>query len=47
VGWEHSMKNELIVAEFKNLPRAKALARLREVIETFGLDPLVPRFAAP
>ncbi|MGL4231759.1 MAG: class I SAM-dependent methyltransferase, partial [Casimicrobium sp.] len=46
VGWEHSMKNELIVAEFKNLPRAKALARLREVIETFGLDPLVPRFAA-
>jgi hypothetical protein len=45
VGWEHSMKNELIVAEFKNLPRAKGEARLREVLSMFGLDELAPRFA--
>jgi Methyltransferase domain len=47
VGWEHSMKNELIVAEFRNLPRAKAEARLREVLATFGLEQLAPRFASP
>jgi Methyltransferase domain len=45
VGWEHSMKNELIVAEFKNLSRAKGEARLREVLATFGLDSMQERFA--
>jgi Methyltransferase domain len=45
VGWEHSMKNELIVAEFKNLPRSKGEARLRDVLSTFGLNELAPRFA--
>jgi hypothetical protein len=45
VGWEHSMKNELIVAEFKNLPRTKHEARLRDVLSTFGLNELAPRFA--
>jgi hypothetical protein len=45
VGWEHSMKNELIVAEFKNLPRAKGEARLSEVLTTFGLSALHDRFA--
>jgi hypothetical protein len=44
VGWEHSMKNELIIAEFKNLPRAKGQTRLREVIETFGLSNVSARF---
>jgi Methyltransferase domain len=45
VGWEHSMKNELIVAEFKNLPRAKGESRLQEILTTFGLSELAPRFA--
>jgi hypothetical protein len=45
VGWEHSMKNELIIAEFKNLSRTKGEDRLREVIETFGLSAMVKRFA--
>jgi hypothetical protein len=44
VGWEHSMKNELIIAEFKNLSRAKGEARLREVIETFALQTVATRF---
>ena len=33
VGWEHSMKNELIVASYKNLPRARAAQRLSEVLQ--------------
>ncbi len=40
VGWEHSMKNELILAEFKNLPQAKARARLENTLKTFGLTAL-------
>ncbi len=44
VGWEHSMKNELIIAEFKNLPRAKGQAKLNDVIDTFGLGALAGRF---
>ncbi|GAA5785297.1 class I SAM-dependent methyltransferase [Chitiniphilus shinanonensis] len=46
VGWEHSMKNELIVAEYKDLPRAKAQARLDELLDTLGLDALRQRFGA-
>jgi hypothetical protein len=45
VGWEHSMKNELIVAEFKNLSRAKGETRLQEVLATFGLSMLAERFS--
>lgn len=44
VGWEHSMKNELIIAQFKNLPRKKATERLAEVLKTFGLDGFHGRF---
>jgi Xaa-Pro aminopeptidase len=32
VGWEHSMKNELIIATNKNLPRRRPAERLREVL---------------
>ncbi|MEO7253574.1 MAG: SAM-dependent methyltransferase [Casimicrobium sp.] len=46
VGWEHSMKNELIIAQFKNLPRKAATDRLKEVLSTFGLDGMRERFAA-
>ena len=44
VGWEHSMKNELIVATYKNLPRRKSAERLRELLIMFGLEALESRF---
>jgi ABC-type nitrate/sulfonate/bicarbonate transport system ATPase subunit len=47
VGWEHSMKNELIVAQYKNLPRRKAGERLNEMLEMFGLAELKERFFVP
>ena len=46
VGWEHSMKNELIIAQFKNLPRKKPTDRLEEVLATFGLEGMRERFGA-
>lgn len=45
VGWEHSMKNELIIARYKNLPRRKAAERLDKVLEEVGLEELRERFA--
>jgi Methyltransferase domain len=45
VGWEHSMKNELIIAGFKDLPRARPAKRLQELLEKFGLTELHERFA--
>ncbi len=47
VGWEHSMKNELIVATRKEGPRAKAAQRLREVLTTLGLQEMESRFWLP
>ncbi len=47
VGWEHSMKNELIVAQYRNLPRRKPSERLDEILEMFGLAELHERFFAP
>ncbi len=44
VGWEHSMKNELIIAQFKNLPRKAASERLKEVLAAFGLSGMRERF---
>ncbi len=44
VGWEHSMKNELIIASFKNLPRQKPARRLQEVLATLGLEQMGQRF---
>jgi len=44
VGWEHSMKNELIVATYKNLPRQRAAERLHEMLETLGLQEMSGRF---
>lgn len=46
VGWEHSMKNELIIASYKNLPRQRAAERLREMLQTLGLEELGGRFFA-
>lgn len=44
VGWEHSMKNELIIAEYKNLPRQRAATRLQEVLQQTGLQSMQRRF---
>jgi hypothetical protein len=44
VGWEHSMKNELIIATYKNLPRKRPAERLKEVLETVGLQEMNQRF---
>ncbi|MEK6663619.1 MAG: SAM-dependent methyltransferase [Pseudomonadota bacterium] len=44
VGWEHSMKNELIIAKYKNLPRKRPAQRLHEVLETLGLEEMRQRF---
>ncbi|HEU4843052.1 MAG TPA: SAM-dependent methyltransferase [Burkholderiaceae bacterium] len=44
VGWEHSMKNELIIATYKNLPRSRPTERLQEVLETLGLEEMGNRF---
>ncbi|QJE01309.1 SAM-dependent methyltransferase [Massilia forsythiae] len=44
VGWEHSMKNELIVATYKDLPRRRPAERLREVLAELGLDEMAARF---
>ena len=46
VGWEHSMKNELIVATYKNLPRRRPSERLRDVLSTLGLEEMGQRFYA-
>ncbi|MGL4574794.1 MAG: class I SAM-dependent methyltransferase [Burkholderiaceae bacterium] len=45
VGWEHSMKNELIVATYKNLPRSEAARRLDALLESVGLTVLKERFS--
>ena len=47
VGWEHSMKNELIVARQRNLPGQRAAQRLDELLSTLSLDSLRFRFAPP
>jgi len=44
VGWEHSMKNELIVASYKDLPRKRAAERLHEVLHSVGLEEMSSRF---
>ncbi|MBO9352396.1 methyltransferase [Bordetella petrii] len=47
VGWEHSMKNELIIAQYKDLPRRKPAERLNEILERIGLQALRERFFVP
>ncbi len=44
-GWEHSMKNELIIAVQKRLPTRKPAERLAELLSTFGLEELRERFS--
>jgi hypothetical protein len=44
VGWEHSMKNELIIAEYKGGRNIKSAHRLDEILSSTGLEGLRPRF---
>jgi hypothetical protein len=44
VGWEHSMKNELIVARYQDLPRRRPAERLNALLETLGLEEMAGRF---
>jgi hypothetical protein len=46
VGWEHSMKNELIIARKKTSPlqSSKALEQLKSLLLEFNLESLAPRF---
>ena len=38
------MKNELIIAQYKDLPRKRAADRLQNVLETLGLEEMGERF---
>jgi Methyltransferase domain len=41
VGWEHSMKNELILAKYTGAKKTSAANHLREVLMQFGLEELL------
>jgi hypothetical protein len=41
VGWEHSLKNELIMARHTGQRKASAARRLRDLLAAFGLEPLM------
>jgi Methyltransferase domain len=44
VGWEHSLKNELIVASYKGQRRTNAVQRIEEILEQLSLSDLRSRF---
>ena len=45
VGWEHSMKNELIIAKYTGQPRKNAQNRLDAILNELNLDELQNRFS--
>ena len=48
IGWEHSMKNELIIAsQNSDVPRQRAAKRLRQVLADIGLEEMSTRFWLP
>ena len=44
VGWEHSMKNELIIARRTDAPRKNARQRLEQILRELNLEELRERF---
>ncbi|MBK6638599.1 MAG: SAM-dependent methyltransferase [Rhodocyclaceae bacterium] len=44
VGWEHSMKNELIIGKYTGQPRKNALERIADILDTLNLNELRGRF---
>jgi hypothetical protein len=47
VGWEHSMKNELIIATYKDLPRRRPSERLTAILQRLGIEEMNQRFFIP
>lgn len=47
VGWEHSLKNELIIESYRNAPRRAPAERLRNLLNMLGLDEMQDRFFVP
>jgi hypothetical protein len=47
VGWEHSLKNELIIATRSDAPRGDARSRLQQILRELNLEELEGRFLAP
>ena len=47
VGWEHSMKNELIIASRKGPPQKRQAERLNAMLALLGLEELSGRFFTP
>jgi hypothetical protein len=45
IGWEHSMKNELIIAQFKDLPKAHPQMRLDNLLKELNLEEMKERFS--
>ena len=45
VGWEHSMKNELIIATQNNKPGKSAKERKAKILQEIGLESLTERFS--
>ena len=41
VGWEHSLKNELIIARYTSQKKHSAAQRLRQILTEFGLESLI------
>jgi hypothetical protein len=41
VGWEHSMKNELILAKYTGQKKRSSAERLQALLQEFGLDALL------
>jgi hypothetical protein len=46
VGWEHSMKNELIIAKYTGQPRKNAGERIQAILNEFNLQDLQNRFVS-
>lgn len=44
VGWEHSLKNELIIASRTDVPHKNAQIRLEGILQELNLQELKPRF---
>ena len=45
VGWEHSMKNELMIAKYTGQPRKNARERIAAILQQLNLQDLSQRFA--
>ena len=41
VGWEHSMKNELILARYTGQRKASSAQRLQDILREFGIEDLL------